>query len=139
MIMLNAGEIPALGLPAPSDCKQVTALLSRCSGEALHSHQPRLAPQATHTCTCRTSKLKSKLSDIRNHSKWRSLAIFLEKGRKRAGVWGGEIKQIPFSSIPQHSHIHTPVPKRCNKNNHKIIKVLPLTEMTSVVRRRGDS
>lgn len=55
-----------------------------------------------------------------------------EEGGKR------ETKRIPFSSTPQPSPTHIPITKRWNKNNPKIIKVLTLTEMTSVVGRRGD-
>lgn len=84
-------------------------------------------------------KIKIKTLRYKKSLKMEKFGHFLREREEEGGGVGGEIKQIPFSSIPQPSHIHTPVPKRCNKNNHKIIKVLTLTEMTSVVRRRGDS
>lgn len=84
-----------------------------------------------------TQALKIKIKTLRYKKslKMETFGHFLREREEE-----GEKEKPNRSRSPRHPSppTHIPITKRCDKNNHKIIKVLTLTEMTSAVGRRGD-
>lgn len=93
--MLNAGEIPALGLPAPSDCKQVDCSVVKMLWGS--PSQPSASLSTTGNTHVHMQDLKIKVKTLRYKKslKMEKFGHFLREREEEGGGVGGRNQTDP--------------------------------------------